>query len=100
METDCRGQLEILVNGRQGTSRQITFIDAASVLDMISVVKKENWDFSRLRHANRKSGQQSLEAGCHCLWQATTKLASVVQTEKQHIQTISDRLLNFLTVKR
>jgi len=97
VEADCRRQLEILVNRRQGTSRQITFIDAASVLDIISVVKKEGWNIPQL-------DLQEVVAVNNNIWQpvatAYSKLQSnfapTTQAETQHIQTVSDKLMGFL----
>lgn len=97
VEADCRGQLETVVNRRQGTSRQITFIDAASILDIISAIKKEGWDIPQLN-------LQEVAKVNNNVWQpvatAYTKLQSnfapTAQAEKQHIQAISGKLLDFL----
>lgn len=97
VEADCREQLSILVNRRQGTSRQITFIDAASVLDIISATKKESWDIPQL-------DLQEVAKVDNKAWKPVTtaysklqpNFASVVQVEKQHIQIVLNRLLKFL----
>jgi hypothetical protein len=97
VEADCRMQLETVVNRRQGTSRQITFIDAASILDIISVIKKEGWDILQL-------DLQEITKVDNKVWKpvatAYSKLQSnfapTAQAEKQHIQTVSDTLLDSL----
>lgn len=69
-EADCREQLLAAVNLRQGTKREIKvpYINAASILDVITVIKKRELECFPARLArNCKSGQQSLEASYYCL---------------------------------
>ncbi|MBK8989774.1 MAG: ATP-binding protein [Chloroflexi bacterium] len=97
VEADCRGQLEILVNRPQGGSRYITFIDAASVLDIISDIKKEGWDIPQL-------DLQEVAKVNNKVWQPVATAYNKLQSsfaptalaETQHIQTVSGKLLDFL----
>ncbi|MCL4868799.1 MAG: hypothetical protein KJ063_07520 [Anaerolineae bacterium] len=97
IEADCREQLNILVNRRQGGSRQITFIDAASILDIISTTKKEGWDIPQL-------DLQEVAKIDNKVWKpvamAYSKLQSnfgpTTQAEKQHVKAISGKLLDYL----
>lgn len=97
VEVDCRDQLEIMVNRRQGTSRQITFIDAASVLDIITAIKKEGWDIPQLDLQEvAKIENKVWKPVATAYSKLQSNFALTAQTEKQHIQTVSDKLLDFL----
>ncbi len=97
VEADCRGQLEILINRRQGTSRKITFIDTASVLDLISDIKKEGWDIPYLNLKEvAKVDNKAWKPVAIAYTKLQSNFAPATQAEKQHIQTVSNKLLDFL----
>jgi hypothetical protein len=97
LEADCREELQILVNCRQGTSRTITFIDSASVLDAITAIKKEHWGLPPL-------SLQEIATSSNKAWKPVSSaydklqalFMSTIQQEKQHAQALLDSLNSLL----
>lgn len=95
--TNCRDELLILTNCRQGGSRDIRFIDAADVLDIIKRIKKDDWVLPPLP-------LDKIIASRNIPWVVAsttyTKLqerfVTTIKNERQHVQAVNDRLCYFL----
>jgi hypothetical protein len=96
-EAGCREQLQILVNCRQGISRQITFLDPAGVLDAISAVKKRGWSFPPLSLDENDQRTNKVWKLVGAVYNKLQPLfLPTVECEKQHAHIILDQLDSLL----
>jgi hypothetical protein len=96
-EAGCREQLQILVNCRQGISRQITFLDPAGVLDAITAVKKRGWNVPPLSLDEIVESNNKVWKPVGVIYTKLQLLFSpTIECEKQHVHLILGKLESLL----
>lgn len=90
---DCRHELLVAMNHRQGTARTIIYMDAPRLLDLIDQFKKQNW-------ASPQLDLSEVMKSRHKTWVTAAKTYQVLQqefvptlvVEQKQIQEINQRL--------